>query len=259
MPALMSSAVASAQSITNGTFAPTGQSTGVWGSEANGGAGYTTVNWTTGQQYAYDPSNVLGWSFVGGAGIQQNGSAWGFTNDPSGAPQTAFLQDYDGSIDVPRADPSTITQAVSGLTPGKTYYLTFYLEQRGSYGQAPVDVLVGVNGVQYEAIVATDTPTSSTTWQLYTVPFVAGPYTPWIPEEITFAAYDPTAPGIYDNDTGIADVALSTSAPLFGSPITAVTVAEGGPALLYLLLAGSACFGAMFLTSRNRSAILATA
>jgi len=38
-----------------------------------------------------------------------------------------------------------------------------------------------------------------------------------------------------------------------------VSVPEGGAALLYLLLAGGACFGAMFLAPRNRFANLASA
>jgi len=37
------------------------------------------------------------------------------------------------------------------------------------------------------------------------------------------------------------------------------SVPEGGAALLYLLLAGGACFGAMFLVPRNRFANLASA
>jgi hypothetical protein len=38
-----------------------------------------------------------------------------------------------------------------------------------------------------------------------------------------------------------------------------LTIPEGGASLLYLLLAGSACFGAMFLASRGRFAKLSAA
>jgi hypothetical protein len=48
-------------------------------------------------------------------------------------------------------------------------------------------------------------------------------------------------------------------APSYGRPTNfSVSVPEGGAALLYLLLAGGACFGAMFF-SRNRFANLASA
>ena len=39
--------------------------------------------------YAYRPSSS--WTFIGNAGIQHNGSAWGAPNAPDGV-QTAFLQ-----------------------------------------------------------------------------------------------------------------------------------------------------------------------
>jgi hypothetical protein len=251
LPALFSGAVASAQLVNGGFNTPTSpaSSSNVWGS-LPGGAGYGTVNWTTGGQYAYDPSNVAGWTFVGGAGVQQNGSAWGFTNAPGGLGQSAFLQDYNGPINVPRANPSTISQFVGGLTSGDTYYLTFYMEQRDLYGPAPVTVLIGINGIQY---IAADTPSSSSSWQLYTVAFDAASY----PELITFAAYNP-ASGTYDNDTGIADVALSSTAPTVPST-PAILAPEGGAAFLYLLLAAGSCFGAMFLISRNKFANLVAA
>lgn len=78
-------------------------------------------------------ATAAGLTFSNGAGVQANGSAWGFLNAPDGV-QTAFLQSYNNQI------PGTITQDVSGLTPGKTYAITLDLADRPGYAVDPVTI-----------------------------------------------------------------------------------------------------------------------
>jgi len=205
--ALLSGAIASAQ-VANGPF-----------------------NWS-GSGYAYNPTG-LGWTFSNDAGVQNNGSAWGFSNAPNGAAQSAFLQVYTGPASVTNntGASSSIYQSVSGLTSGDEYTLSFYLAQRPGYAVDTVTPSIG--GSPFTAL----TP-SSDTWTLYTDTFTASGSS----ETLLFTANA----GGGDNDAGLADVSI-VSAP------------EGGAALLYLLLAGGACFGAMFLVPRNRFANLASA
>jgi PEP-CTERM motif len=182
--------MAHAGSITNGTFT-TPASSSVFG----GG----TVNWTGGQ-YGYDPSNIDGWSFTGGAGVQQNGSAWGFAAAPGGAGQTAFLQSYQGGANVGKGNPtSTISQTVGGLTVGQQYTVSFYLAQRpGDFGLNPVTVTI-------DGVTMTITP-ASTAWTEYTESFTydGGP------DVLTFSVTG-TGEGNYDNDTGLADVDMTAT------------------------------------------------
>jgi hypothetical protein len=187
-----------------------------------------TFNWlgSGGTGYAYDPT-IVGWSFSGGAGVQDNGSAWGFTNAP-GATQSAFLQNYDGSVHVPTGNPSSISQGVS-LTAGDFYTLDFYLEQRPGYGDNPVTVTIGVGN----SILSIVTPPSSSNWTLYSDTFVANSSSSG---NLTFTLSGPQY--ATDIDVGLADVSLS--------------VPEGGVSWLYLLLAGVVCFGAIVFTSRGR-------
>jgi hypothetical protein len=68
----------------------------------------------------------------------------------------------------------------------------------------------------------------------------------------------------YDGSTGtylIDSVSNSSGYPTPSTQVdfSATQVPEGGAALLYLLLAGGACFGAMFFIPRNRFANLASA
>jgi len=252
---------AAAQQVTDGTFTPPSTSVGAgWGTNASlpspGFGPNATVNWTSGGQYAYVPApgDFGGWTFNGGAGVQQNGSAWGFTNAPNGLGQSAFIQDYNGSYCynggcVPVGtvgSPSSISQSLSSLTSGNSYVLSFYMEERSynSGGYAPIVVSVG--GSQSGKIA----PASTDFWQLYTVDFTATSSS----EALSF--FSPFPPGLAsgsDLDTGIADVAIvdtttGGSAPADGIPIQ---VPEGSASWLYLLLAGAATFGAIFLSRRE--------
>jgi len=185
--AAASGTVAHAGSITNGNFTPTGPST-VFG----GG----TVNWTGGQ-YGYQPTG-FGWDFTGGAGVQQNGSAWGFSAVPD-AGQSAFLQSYQGSANVGKGDPtSTISQTVGGLTAGQEYTVSFYLEQRPGFGANPVTVTI-------DGVTLTVTPPNDDTWTEYTESFTYNGG----PDLLTFSV---TGSGdSYDNDTGLADIGIAAT------------------------------------------------
>ena len=255
---------ASAQ-VSNGTFTPPATSVGAgWGTSSSfpapGFGPNATVNWALGSQYAYDPVTAnFNWIFNGGAGVQQNGSAWGFTAPPVGS-QSAFLQDYNGTYCynggcVPvgnSGSPSSISQTLTGLTQGTQYDLSFYMEER-SYnigGYAPVVVTVGTASTPQLA------PNSTYVWQAYNVLFYAsGPS-----ESLSFSSPFPSdlAYGS-DLDTGIADVSItslgggpSPSGPTYSLP-------EGGAASLYMLLAGAACFGAVLFRPRNTFASRAQA
>ena len=95
-----------------------------------------------------------GWSFVGKAGIQHNGSAFGATTAPEGT-QTALLQSKDGAH-------GSFTQTVE-FVPGD-YRLTFQAAKRPGYTTPqPVEVLVD------GTVVAAATP-SATSWAGYTTP-----------------------------------------------------------------------------------------
>jgi hypothetical protein len=61
-------------------------------------------------------------------------------------------------------------------------------------------------------------------------------------------------PGPYNLNRDISGVYQDGGNNGVGVTFSAVSAPEGGPALLYLLLAGGACFGAMFLVSRSRLA-----
>jgi hypothetical protein len=81
--------------------------------------------------WSFGPA-VTGVTFSGRAGVQSNGSAWGFAAAPDGS-QTAMLQSYGG-------EGGAIAFAVSGLTPGAAYKARFAVAQRPGYAAATVTV-----------------------------------------------------------------------------------------------------------------------
>jgi hypothetical protein len=83
-----------------------------------------------GSGYLYRPT-VGPAGFAGNAGLSGNGSAWGVADAPEGD-QVAFLQSYGTA--------STITLAVTGLTPGASYTVRFRIAARQGYGANPVTV-----------------------------------------------------------------------------------------------------------------------
>jgi YD repeat-containing protein len=105
--------------------------------------------------YAYVPS-VADATFTNAAGVAGNGSAWGFAPAPGGD-QVGFIQ----------GGPSTISLPVTGLIPGVTYTVSFFLVQRPGYGANPITIIF--NG----AALGTFTP-SSTAFERYTASFTAG-------------------------------------------------------------------------------------
>jgi len=215
--ALGSSAVAFAGSYaTNGNFNTPTSSSVTWGTLSPGGGsvgGPGTVTWGP-SQYGYDPTGINGWQFSGGAGVQENGSAWGFSNAPAGASQTAFLQSgLTGS--------GSISQEMTGLTIGQTYTVTFDLEQRPGYGADPVTVTI-------DGVSLTVTPPNDDQWTQFTESFTAnGTY-----EDLVFSV---AGAGTNDNDTGLADVSMTAPTPEPGT----------------LLLLGTGLFGLAFVVFRK--------
>lgn len=150
--------------------------------------------------YQYQPSSVADWTFTGGTGVQENGSAWGFTNAPNGAGQSAFLQSYIGNVNVPTGNPtSSISQGISSLTVGASYGVSFYLEGRSGYGLNPVTVTI-------DGVTMTVTPPSDSEWTKYTEYFTYNGNS----DTLTFSVTG-TGAGNYDNDTGLADVSLGAT------------------------------------------------
>jgi hypothetical protein len=135
--------------------------------------------------FAYAPS-VTGVTFSGAAGIQGNGSGWGFAAAPDGS-QTGFLQTNG-------AAGGSIAFAVSGLTAGASYQARFYIAQRPNFGVATVTV--SFNGVA----IGSFTPASSAFVQVTTGSFTAGAST----GTLTFS----TSGGQGDSGTAIDAVAL---------------------------------------------------
>ena len=75
------------------------------------------------------------------AGIQSNGSAWGFTNAPDGT-QTAFIQSYSG-VYPQGGSVSFSSSLITSLISGQQYDLSFYVEGRSYRGGSPFSVDVG--------------------------------------------------------------------------------------------------------------------
>ena len=134
-------------------------------------------------------ARAAGVTFGNGAGVQSNGSAWNFTPAPAGR-QTAFLQSYANQT------PGRITLAVSGLTPGKSYAISFHCANRGGYDVAPVTVAFD------RASLGSFTP-GSTRWEkVTTASFMASTSKGTITLSV--------APGSGDSDIGIDAVTVTS-------------------------------------------------
>jgi len=110
--------------------------------------------------YQYNPSGGI-WAFSGspgnGSGIVANGSGFGNPNAPEGV-QAAFVQEL-----------GTISQTLSGLTPGTNYTIIYSAAQRGT-GEGGESWNVTIDGT----VIATNNPGSSaTSYVNYTARFTA--------------------------------------------------------------------------------------
>jgi hypothetical protein len=121
--------------------------------------------------FQYNPS-VGSWTFTGaspnGSGLVANGSGFGNPNAPQGV-QAAFLQEH-----------GTITQSISGFTPGTAYQITFEAAERPGNAQT---WNVTINGT----VIASYNPGSSaTSYVTYTATFTAAAAT----ETLAFVGTD---------------------------------------------------------------------
>jgi PEP-CTERM motif/Protein of unknown function (DUF642) len=140
--------VAKADLVTNGTFAGSPNSTGVFVVDSDP---------TYAGDY-YHPTTISGWTFSDGSGIFKNGgfgAAFYPSTNPSGTGQFAFMQNA--------GQPNAISQTVSD-TAAQLYVLSFDLT--GSTLSATTEVIVTVDGVPVDTIEATDG------WQGYMVDFL---------------------------------------------------------------------------------------
>ena len=164
--------------------------------------------------YTYDPA-VTGASFTGGAGVQANGSAWGFANAPDGS-QTGFLQNNaETDLDV------------TGLVVGDKYSVTFSESQRPGYGVLPITV-------DFDGATILNTTPLSTSWTaVTTASFIAAAQS----GQLRFRT---SALG-GDNDSGIDQVMINGGA-----------VPE--PASWALMLVGFGGLGAVARSRRSAGA-----
>ena len=121
--------------------------------------------------YSYNPAGGS-WAFSGGSpsgsGILANGSGFGNPGAPLGT-QAAFIQEY-----------GTISQTLTGFTPGKTYTLSYSAAQRtANAGGESWNVKIDSNVIQ------SNSP-GSTGYTTYTISFVATAAT----HTLTFAGTD---------------------------------------------------------------------
>jgi hypothetical protein len=170
-----------------------------------------------GSSYRYNPA-VSGVTFTAGAGVQGNGSAWGFANAPDGA-QTAFLQ--SGGF-------ASIAMAVTGLEVGQSYTVSFWESRRPNYGLNPYSV--SFEGTQ----IYSGAPASAVWSRVTTASFIAAAMT----GTLTFSS----GPKNGDNDTGIDAVTL-----------TAVSVPE--PASTTLLGTGMLGLGVVRRLAMRRQVV----
>jgi len=157
---------------------------------------------------------IAGVTFTGASGIQANGSAWGFTPAPAGV-QTAFIQSYQGVG-------GAISIALSGLTAGHLYKVSFAAAQRPGYGVNPFTVNVIAGGT------LSAFSTSSTAWTTFTTSFRAGGTT----DTLTFQGSALPGDGAFGLD--------------------AITVAVPEPATWALLILG---FGTLGAAMRRRKPV----
>ena len=174
-----------------------------------------------GPSYVYNPS-ASGAYFVDGAGVQGDGSAWGFQNATDGV-QTAFLQN-GGSIYLD----------VTGLTVGQTYTFSFDLSGRANYGSNPVSVNY-VEGPTDPAF-GLFTPAGNS-WSTYTTAAFTAQYSDGT---LIFAGTNTSG----DNDTGLDNVRINTVA----------TSAAPEPATWLLMFAGVGLIGATLRLRRRAEA-----
>jgi hypothetical protein len=113
-----------------------------------------------GANYQYNPSGAF-WTFSGsagnGSGLLGNGSGFGNPNAPEGT-QAAFVQSY-----------GTISQTLSGFTPGVNYTITYSAAQRSGpdqHGGESWNVVIDGN------IIKTNNP-GPTSYTTYTATFTA--------------------------------------------------------------------------------------
>ena len=165
--------------------------------------------------HQYDPTGGIPWAFSGaspgGSGIIANGSAFSNPNAPQGV-QAAFLQEF-----------GTITQTISGFTPGTVYQINFAAAERPGNAQT-WNVTMGGK------IIASFNPGSgATTYGNYTATFTATAAT----ETLAFVGTD-LATGdntIFLDDITIASTpiqpvapAVTLTAPANGTNLTGVPV-----------------------------------
>ncbi len=106
----------------------------------------------------YSPIDL--WS--GGSGINESGGP--FHNGGTPIPDNLRVAFSQGS--------TTLSQEISGLEPGKRYWIQFFYDARGCCGGS-IDILVNFNGVEIDKIANVRPATGGNPYYFRSVPFVA--------------------------------------------------------------------------------------
>jgi hypothetical protein len=91
--------------------------------------------------YSYNTAGAT-WVFANHSGEAATGSPW-FTGSPPEGNQAAFLQNIEGDT----LGSDSISQGLTGLTPGTSYNFTFFAAQRPEKTVAPITVFLGTNNL----------------------------------------------------------------------------------------------------------------
>jgi len=157
--------------------------------------------------YQYNPSGAT-WTFSGsagnGSGLLANGSGFSNPNAPQGA-QSAFVQEF-----------GTISQTISGFTPGTAYTITYYAAQRSAPNQNGGE---SWNVLIDNKIIQTNAP-GSTSFASYSTTFIATATS----HVLKFAGTD-HAGG--DNTVFIDDVTISAPLQPVAPAITVTSPTNG--------------------------------
>jgi hypothetical protein len=182
--------------------------------------------------YVYNPTGAT-WAFIGGAGIEANGSAWNAAGAPDGI-QAAFIQASGNA--------GTISQAVS-ITNSGSYALAFQSAMRPGYPQYPFTVTVD------GSTVGSFTPSSTSFTQFMTSSFTlsSGVHTiAFVGSASSVDESDFIDMVILTNGTGTPPPA-STTASLLANP-TSITAGQSST-LSWSSTNATSCTGSNFTAS----------
>ena len=161
--------------------------------------------------YSYGGTDASGAMFTSGAGLQSNGSAFGYAAAPEGT-QTAHIQGMESVI-----------ETTSGLTAGNVFTLSFFAAARSGYALDPFTVSYTPFS-ETDPVLMTVSPTSSN-WAQYSTSFTSQG-----DGYITFTGLQSNVNG--DFNVGLDAVSISTGGVPEPSTWAMMLLGAGGLGLL---------------------------